>query len=96
MYKSMHTRSINYRPFIISPPPREIPSHAKNENGARYQNRVIHVLSINRHLRRPEAEEENNSDVEDSEQVDSRSKDAWHVPRAPAKLKARSVRELGC
>ena len=79
-----NTGSINHWPFVISSSQCIIPGHTENQNRSCHQYSVIHVGGIDRHLGRPEAEEQNDEHIDDGEQVDRGSQNARHIPRPPA------------
>lgn len=60
-----NTGSIDHPPLVVPSSPCIISDYAKNKDCSCNQYRVVHISSIDRQLGRPEAEEQNDKDVDD-------------------------------
>ena len=76
---SAHTQSIDHWPFIVSLSPCEIPKHTENQDCRCYQYSVFHITGIDGHVRRPEAEEQDDENIDDRKQVDRGSYYSGHI-----------------
>ena len=88
------TCCLDHRSLVVSPPPSIVPNYTENQDCTCHQHSVVHVSGINRHLRWPEIEKQNDKHIYDGEQIDHRPQHARDMPSAPAELESRRVCEL--